>query len=272
MHNKSETTNSNMNIWGYLTLLLPVSLGMVVVFDSWRYFIAIGLLFGGGWLWKQYQQREQKQLEHLHQVFYQLIKKNKGRITTLDFAMTAQVSGEIAQEYLDQRAKEFVPHFEVTEQGGIIYYFESIYTITNNDYPVLEQKNEAKPKPEDLPDIMVSKLEQLEIVKPVYISEKSTNSLTQKTAIQLPKLTPIVVAKPETKKSPELFPLDKKNEGERVDLSLNQTELGKRLNVHPTTVSKWKLKPEFGDWSREQDPDAIAWVYSPESKRFYPLE
>ncbi|MGC9526932.1 MAG: hypothetical protein ACP5D7_15470 [Limnospira sp.] len=51
---------------------------------------------------------------------------------------------------------------------------------------------------------------------------------------------------------------------------LNQTELAKRFEIHPNTVSRWKRQPEFRHWSAQKDPDAIAWKYSEETRQFYP--
>jgi len=46
--------------------------------------------------------------------------------------------------------------------------------------------------------------------------------------------------------------------------------LADRLNVSDTTISRRKSKPDFPEWTRRKDPNAIAWTYSKQSKLFTP--
>ncbi|HAN74233.1 MAG TPA: hypothetical protein DCQ51_02580 [Planktothrix sp. UBA8407] len=199
---------------GYLTLLLPVA---VVLFILQKAF-PLAILTVGGWgswrVWKYYQQRQQNQLATLDEVFYRLIRENQGRITALDLAMHTQQSGTKVQEYLDQRATEFAAGYEITDVGGMIYYFPTA------------QPSQTVEDPLPLPTVENSKSVVLFPVKP---------------------------------SSPSILPE-----------TLNQSELAQRLGVHPTTLSKWKTKAEFSDWSYQRDPDAICWSYSAETKRFSP--
>ena len=54
--------------------------------------------------------------------------------------------------------------------------------------------------------------------------------------------------------------------------SLIQSELAKRLGVYSSTVFKRRDDPQFSEWSRNRDPDGIAWTYSKETKEFFPLD
>lgn len=65
----------------------------------------------------------QSQDERLRESFFDLVKKNQGQVTPMQFAMAANVSGEVAQEYLQDRAKEFGADFQVNDQGTVIYIF-----------------------------------------------------------------------------------------------------------------------------------------------------
>ena len=112
---------------GYLPLLIPVA--VLLMLQK----IPLLMLTVGGWgswrLWNYYQQRQQDQLANLDDVFYRLIRENQGRITPLDLAMHSKISGTTVQQYLDQKAVEFSAQFDVTDQGGIIYYFETAQSI-----------------------------------------------------------------------------------------------------------------------------------------------
>ncbi|MFB8797980.1 MAG: hypothetical protein U7126_27990 [Microcoleus sp.] len=223
---KNSNNLQKGSIWGYLTLLLPISLTAVASFESGRMFWAIAAAAGLGWVYKLYQQQQKNQLAHLDSVFYRLIKENKGRVTALDLAMNAKLPGSKVQEYLDKRASEFAADFEVTEQGGILYYFQVTPTVNQNETPA----------------------EKIAVKEPEITREKTPD------------------------KSPELFPIAPKKVAENPKISFTQTELSRRFKVHASTIGKWKVKPEFAEWSREKDPEAIAWEYATENKRFYPKD
>jgi hypothetical protein len=88
--------------------------------------IALGvpLVAGGGYmLWGLRRKNEKLLRDHLDFTFYQMLKADNGRITVLQLAMEAQLSGEQAKQYLDQKAKEFNATFETSDQGNISYLF-----------------------------------------------------------------------------------------------------------------------------------------------------
>jgi hypothetical protein len=51
-----------------------------------------------------------------------------------------------------------------------------------------------------------------------------------------------------------------------------QSELAKRLDVHSSTVYKRRSEPNFIDWTRNRDPDGIAWGYSEATKEYYRVD
>lgn len=78
----------------------------------------------GGWMaWRLYKAGDKETSDRLRDKFYQLVKEGDGKLTTMRFAMAAQLSGEQAREYLDEQAKEFDATFEPLDDGGIIYHF-----------------------------------------------------------------------------------------------------------------------------------------------------
>jgi ParB family chromosome partitioning protein len=77
-------------------------------------------------------------------------------------------------------------------------------------------------------------------------------------------------SRPDAKEEPD------QNNRELTDKLLNRalthTEMVKRLGVKPSTLSDAKKKPNFSEWSKSKDPEAIAWQWVAESKCFLPLK
>ncbi|WP_309744948.1 hypothetical protein [Chamaesiphon sp. OTE_20_metabat_361] len=51
-----------------------------------------------------------------------------------------------------------------------------------------------------------------------------------------------------------------------------QSELAKRLDVHSSTIYKRRSEPNFTDWTRNRDPEGLAWGYSEANKEYYRVE
>lgn len=109
-----------------LVLLFPIALCLGLIVYAWRWLIVFGVLSALGGLWKYYEQKQQERQEWLNVIFYQTLQKHQGKITTLDLAIAANITGVEAQEFLQQRAKEFGAEFDITDAGGILYCFTSI--------------------------------------------------------------------------------------------------------------------------------------------------
>lgn len=78
--------------------------------------------------------------------------------------------------------------------------------------------------------------------------------------------------KPDQELSDEL----KVNENELIPSiqPLSGIQLGKRLNVHHSAVTRYKSgkrKQSLTEWSKSVDPDGVAWEYSEEQKKYIPL-
>ncbi len=87
-------------------------------------------IIGGALAWnvvqggkKQKEKLAAQKIDRLQSIFYLFLKKHNGSITPLLFAMESKLSPADARIYLDQKAKEFDAHFDVDDQGGIIYQF-----------------------------------------------------------------------------------------------------------------------------------------------------
>ncbi len=242
--NSSETKAGK---GGSLALLISISVLLLLVKGTLPVILSLVGGIGGWQIWKRFQKLQHEQTAYLDEIFYRLIRENQGRITPLDLAMNTKLPAQEVQDYLDQRATEFAAHFEITEQGGILYYFQTVQSFNTPSNAFSE-----------------SSVLEAEILPP---SEESHSPTEPDLLTPLP---------PQTQKKGDvlLFPVPPTSSPgtiENVPSGLNQMELAKRLQVHPSTLSKWKKKSRFREWSSQKDPNAIAWYFSQKAKRFYPI-
>jgi hypothetical protein len=59
---------------------------------------------------------------------------------------------------------------------------------------------------------------------------------------------------------------------ELLNSSLTHSQMVERLGTKSSTLGSAKKKPNFPSWSKNQDPDEIAWQWVAESKHFVPLK
>ncbi len=59
---------------------------------------------------------------------------------------------------------------------------------------------------------------------------------------------------------------------ELLKSSLTHTQMVERLGVKSSTLGSAKKKPDFSEWSKSKDPDALSWQWLAESKRFVLLK
>ncbi len=154
----------------------------------------------------------------------------------------------MVQEFLDRQATDFGARYEITDEGGIIYYFPTALSLISSENELNSLSNSSagsqfndavRDQKKNCADGQVSKEE-------ISKERKSQNAPREK--------------------------LNNKKQGfsSLVPQLLTQVQLASRLKVHPSTISKRKTKPDFIQGRREKDPEAIAWEYSQETKRFSP--
>jgi hypothetical protein len=59
---------------------------------------------------------------------------------------------------------------------------------------------------------------------------------------------------------------------DRPLVTIVQSELAKRLDVHSSTVYKRRSEPNFTDWTRNRDPEGIGWAYADNTKEYYRVD
>lgn len=79
---------------------------------------------GGSWLlWDSRRQRRRLKAQQLKDVFFQLVKAGRGKVTPLRFSMEAQIDGEEAKAYLSDRSVEYDATYQIDIEGNITYCF-----------------------------------------------------------------------------------------------------------------------------------------------------
>lgn len=115
---------------------------MVVLLLKWIPALAMTLpIFGisavSYWLWTEFQQDQDQRKKRQARVdakFYKLLRQQQGRISVLDFAMHAQLTGPAAQAYLNRQAQTFSAYIDTGSTGisatstgapgNLVYVFE----------------------------------------------------------------------------------------------------------------------------------------------------
>ncbi|MEM6838344.1 MAG: hypothetical protein AAF609_15980 [Cyanobacteria bacterium P01_C01_bin.120] len=108
-----------------LRLGLGLGAAIVVLLLIWLiklllpWLLLLTILTTGVYWWRRQQQFQQR----LHACFYDCLQRQQGKISTLEFAIAARITGPQARKFLDARAKDFFADFEPTTSGDILYTF-----------------------------------------------------------------------------------------------------------------------------------------------------
>ncbi|MEO1590211.1 MAG: hypothetical protein AAFU71_02850 [Cyanobacteria bacterium J06632_22] len=102
-------------------ILLLVTMLLLRLLLPWL--LVLGSVAVGYSLWHRNAAHQRQRQHTLNQVFYSLLQAQQGRISVLDFAMQAQLTGPEARQYLDDQARAFSARFEPTPQGDVLYIF-----------------------------------------------------------------------------------------------------------------------------------------------------
>jgi ParB family chromosome partitioning protein len=115
---------------------------------------------------------------------------------------------------------------------------------------------------------------------------ESRKDVTEQLTVEFPQILEETAEVLDERKTPSSEPLDEsrpfaKEEpthkgseatDELLNNSLTHTQMVERLGVKSSTLGSAKKKPDFSEWSKSKDPDAIAWQWVTESKCFVPLK
>jgi hypothetical protein len=168
---KSESLNSDGSSARYLGYVVGGFVAAGVTFTLLRMLlpllrVLVPVLIGW-WLWRRWHKVQKSQQERLNGVFYQLIQEHEGRVTVLDFAMTAKLTAIAAREYLDARAKEFSAHFEVTERGDMFYLFP---TLKASQFQPIDYLGKSLESDEQDESVTIHELTQAQLARRLGVS------------------------------------------------------------------------------------------------------
>lgn len=239
---------------GFLVLILPISVAIIFFVNTWRIWIVLAALLIAFKLFQSY--RWQQWCTKVNPAFHQLVESNQGRITPIDLAIKGNFSGTKAKRYLDTKAGEFGARIVNVEDGNQVYHFITAKTLSS-----LLDSSEPEPEEVSTPALSSAKTQILSALEP-KLEVSHAEKVTSETISE------------EINTSPQHLHKEEKQSLEKQLLfgSLIQSELAKRLGVYSSTVFKRRNDPQFSEWSRNRDPDGIAWMYSKETKEFFPVD
>ncbi len=253
-----------------LILLLPLALVIVVLFVAWPLLVGLFVL---GLAWKLWQIYQWQQLsKKINPIFNQLVQANQGCLTILDISMKANLNGRTARWYLDRQAQEYGAVRKLHEDRGIVYYFLTASALTSI-FEDSEPESEAELAPLKTPSVTTPlSVDDTQKVEPEKISITpetealltTESKVTEETSLETVETSPPEESRPQ--------PASESEAREEIpSLTLNQSELAKRLEVHSSTIGKRKHDSDFSLWSQSKDPEGIPWQYIEETKAFVAL-
>jgi hypothetical protein len=259
-----------------LLVLLPLALVIMIVFVAWPFILGIFVL-GLGWkLWQTYQW--QKLSGKIDPLFNQLIQAHQGCLTVLDLSMKTGLNAGTAKWYLERKADQYGAVKRLYEDKGVIYYFlttSALGSIFDDSEPDsdIELAPATNLSSSSSDTVTITPKSEQRITRTTTTESKTSSSAQENS-------TPPIAetSQSEIKDTSQLSSTTKlttavnQPEINLENLSLNQGELAKRLEVHSSTIGKRKSDEDFGLWSQSRDPDGIPWQYVDAEKIFIPLQ
>jgi hypothetical protein len=250
---------------GCLVIIFPLAFLIAVLFVAWPLLLALVIAGIGLRIWQRYQW--QKWSQQVNPFFHKLIQENQGRITAMDLAIKANLSGVAAKQYLETKVEEFGAISREYPDQGTVYYFLTSSTLgsifDDSEPPSFYDSDDGEPLIAEQNDdfaeagfVDIAKAESLpyEPTQLVDNDDSEDDFATQYFQQE------------------NLAEAQENLEKPRRSKGIIQSELARRLDVHSSTVLKRKSEPDFSAWSRSRDPEGIAWEYSPKARLFFPQE
>jgi hypothetical protein len=253
----------------FLLILVPAALALSTIFVAWRQIlVGMGIFVGIG----IYQLKKWGEtVRSIDPFFQRLIVQNRGEISPIDLTIAANISGSQANKYLAEKAQEFGTGSRQYADRGQIYYFISVSTLGS----IFDDSEDVDIIPISSSKTAIAALEAAPIsatdiaVDPSVAIEMPSvaapeDPVVENSSFELDKLSKLVDDIPTP--IANSLPID------RSVVKIIQSELAKRLDVHSSTIYKRRSEPDFIDWSRNRDPEGLAWAYAEDTKEYYRVD
>ena len=264
---------------GILVLILPLGVGLVLLYRAWLYILfAIGVVLAWN-VWSTYQW-EQWSLQ-VNPIFNQLIQENQGCLTAVDLSLKGNLTPNAARKYLERKADEFGAYRRSYQDKGTVYYFITASTLGKifDESELTEEETPAPVLTASTPPVSIAASipEPEKTFASPFASLAEIKEERQTVPDAIAEITPITETKqipePIEETVPEAIATEPVTEDVVAStlsnpLTLIQSDLAKRLDTTSSTIARRKTEPDFADWSLSKDPDGVAWSYDPETKLF----
>lgn len=284
---------------GFLVILLPAALAMATLFTLWPLILGLTIVAAGGTIWQNFEWS--KTIRSIDPTFQQLIVQNRGEITPIDLALKANIPGKVATRYLVTKADEFGTSSRQYADRGQVFYFMSVSTLgaifddSERDEPtaaIMPATNSVVSTPATSTETALEHTEIAPTHQAISTSlpqpeppvvQRSVSDLSNLARLldEQPVTATATKVDPETALEPSatgttstasaLDPADPVVPQQSV-ATIVQSELAKRLDVHSSTIYKRRSEPNFIDWTRNRDPDGLAWGYDESNKEYYRVD
>jgi hypothetical protein len=273
----SEKVIDTKNAPYFLLILVPAALAMSTIFVAWRQILAGTAILVGLSIYQLKKWGDK--VKSIDPFFQRLIVQNRGEITPIDLSFNANISGAQATRYLAEKAEEFGAGSRQYVDRGQVYYFISVSTLGS----IFDDSED----PEIVPAIAATQTASISlppaaIVPPsIEVEIPPTTSPVSISLPEQPATEPIAVESTNLRNileklediptpiSPSHLP---ESTTDRPIVKIIQSELAKRLDVHSSTIYKRRSEPDFTDWTRNRDPEGLAWAYAEDNKEYYRVD
>lgn len=273
---------------GLLVLILPLGVGLVLLYKAWLYILIIVGLVLGWKIWENYQW-QQWSLQ-VNPIFNQLIQENQGCLTPVDLSIKGNLTANAARKFLERKADEFGAYRRSYQDKGTVYYFITASTLGK----IFDESEltEDEPTPTLPPSLSAPSVNQPVLSAPVATEPEKTSASPfaqlaeikeeRQSTPEVESVVPVVVT--ETLETPVTEPAASEVQRTEVasesvkpqstsnGLILIQADLAKRLDTTSSTIARRKTEPDFTEWSLSKDPEGVAWSYDPDTKLFMAIE
>ncbi len=307
-----ERAISTKNATGFLLILIPAALAMSALFVAWPFILGVTVLIAGGNMWQGYEwSKTARSIDPVFQQLIvqnrgeitpldlALNAKVSGTVSNRYLAARANefgtgsrkrpdgvpvyyfISHSTLGRIFDDSELETPPSVIMPATTPVVAFVPTPSTpevlLQPETNPPVATSATTISVPADLsPDSAVVTPAPIESIEPptqvaapttteVAESIDPVQSIDEPAAPQLDLASAVLPSSP-TPVATNPVPTDS------PIVMIIQSELAKRLDVHPSTVYKRRSEPNFIDWTRNRDPEGLAWGYMETTKEYYRVD